>query len=85
MPNGDWAYVTNDGDNTISIISTATNTVLGTPIPVGTNPTSVAFTRNGKFAYVTNFGSNTVSIINTNTKAVSTLSVGTNPAYVAIR
>ena len=36
------AYVTNFGDNTVSVISTATNTVTAT-IPVGTNPQSIAF------------------------------------------
>lgn len=83
-PLGDSVYVTNHFDSSVSIISTGTNTVSETPIPVGANPTSVAFTPNGKFAYVTNSGGNTVSVINTTSLAVSTLTVGTNPAYVAI-
>ena len=37
------AYVTNDGSNTVSVIDTATNTVVAT-IPVGLLPTGVAIT-----------------------------------------
>ena len=29
------AYITNAGSNTVSVIDTATNTVIGSPIPVG--------------------------------------------------
>jgi YVTN family beta-propeller protein len=29
------AYITNFDDNTVSVIDTATNTVVGSPIPVG--------------------------------------------------
>jgi YVTN family beta-propeller protein len=32
------AYITNLGDNTVSVIDTATNTVVGSPIPVGSLP-----------------------------------------------
>src|SRR6476619_5802784 len=56
-------YVTNSIDNTVSVIDPATNTVVGTPISVGTGPRGVAVTPNGAFAYVTNFGSNDVSVI----------------------
>ena len=33
-----FLYVTNTGDNTVSVIDTATNTVVGLPIPVGMPP-----------------------------------------------
>ena len=33
-PDGTLAYVANAGDNTVSVINTTTNTVLGNPIPV---------------------------------------------------
>ena len=39
--NGAWLYATNAGDNTVSVISTSTNTVTAT-IPVGTSPQFVA-------------------------------------------
>ena len=33
-----FLYVTNEADNTVSVIDTATNTVVGSPIPVGSVP-----------------------------------------------
>jgi YVTN family beta-propeller protein len=64
-----FAYVANSGDNTVSVINTATNTVVATiPVgPAGANPFGVAFTPDGTLAYVTN-GSNNVSVIATATK-----------------
>ena len=40
-------------------IETATNTVIGSPIPVGTEPFSVAVTPGGSKVYVTNAVGNT--------------------------
>src|SRR5262245_48338091 len=45
------AYVTNFGDNTVSVIDATTNTVTAT-IPVGSNPAGIAVTPNGAVAYV---------------------------------
>jgi YVTN family beta-propeller protein len=79
-----FVYVANNGDNTVSVISTTTNTVVAT-VPVGVNPWGLAITPNGAFAYVTNLGDNTVSVINTNTNTiVATVSAGAGPAGVAI-
>ena len=39
-PNGAFAYVTNQNDNTVSVINTASNTVVGA-VPVGTKPYGV--------------------------------------------
>ena len=47
------AYITNEGGNTVSVIDTATNTVIGTPIPVGSSPVGVAVTPDGSKVYVT--------------------------------
>ena len=47
------AYVVNDGDNTVTPVSLATNTP-GAAIPVGDQPTSIAITPDGTKAYVTN-------------------------------
>jgi YVTN family beta-propeller protein len=44
------AYVTNGADNTVSVIDTASNTVVGT-IPVGQDPTGVAITPDGTDPY----------------------------------
>ena len=62
-PNGDYAYVTNDGSGTVSVINTATNTVTAT-ITVGSSPYGVAVTPNGAYVYVINFNSATVSVVN---------------------
>ena len=63
-PNGDYAYVANYYNNTVSVISTSTNTVVKT-ITVGTAPDGVAITPNGNYAYVTNYNSGTLSVIRT--------------------
>ena len=52
-PNGSDAYVTNVLSNTVSVISTSTNTVVKT-VRVGSSPYWVAITPNGNDAYVTN-------------------------------
>ena len=55
------AYITNSGSNTVSVIDTATNTVVST-IPVGISPGGVAVTPDGSKVYVTNLGSANVSV-----------------------
>jgi YVTN family beta-propeller protein len=80
-----FAYVVNNGDNTVSVIDTATNTVVGTPIPVGGLPNGVAITPDGTHAYVANAGGNTVSVIATATNTVvATVTVGNSPSGVAV-
>ena len=60
------AYVVNEGSNTVTPISTATNTA-GKPIKVGQGPRAIAITPNGKTAYVVNYGSSSVTPISTAT------------------
>ncbi|MGH6812854.1 MAG: YncE family protein, partial [Methylocella sp.] len=89
-----FAYVTVEGEGspsspgngTVSVIDTATNKVVGTPITVGILPKGVAVTPDGKHAYVTNGGSNTVSVIATasNTVVGTPITVGDEPLGVAI-
>jgi YVTN family beta-propeller protein len=78
---------------TVTVIDTASNTVMGSPIPVGINPSGVAVTPDGKHAYVTNFGISfpppqppgTVSVIDTATNMVTTtITVGEGPNGVAV-
>jgi YVTN family beta-propeller protein len=86
-PDGGSVYVTNAGSDSVSVISTATNTVVAI-IPVGddfpahfrwtfldhwrrSDPVHVAITPDGTRAYVTNAGSNKVSVINTKAHAVT--------------
>jgi YVTN family beta-propeller protein len=80
------AYITNQGDGTVSVIDTATNTVIGSPIAVGFGPSGVAVTPDGSTVYVANGGSpSTVSVIATATNTVTaTIPVGTYPEGVAV-
>jgi YVTN family beta-propeller protein len=81
---GSRAYVTNNVDNTVSVIDMATNTVTAT-IAVGSNPGEVAVSADGSHAYVTNYGGGTVSVIDTSTNTVTaTITVGSYPVSVAI-
>jgi YVTN family beta-propeller protein len=76
--------VANSDSDNVSVIDTATNTVIST-VPVGTFPVAIAITPDGTRAYVTNYLPNTVSVINTATNAViATIPVGVGPELVAI-
>ena len=79
------AYVANNCSNTVTVIDTATNSVIAT-IPVGINPEGVAITPDGTRAYVANITSQTVSVIDTATNTViATIPVSsTFPFAVAI-
>jgi autotransporter-associated beta strand protein/YVTN family beta-propeller protein len=74
-PDGKYAFVTSSvfftfTGHTVSVINTATNTLVGPPISVGSGPIGVAFTPDGKFSYVANFNDGTASVINTATRTV---------------
>ncbi len=77
-PNGEYAYVSNSGDGTVSVIRTSDNSVIDTdpntveidPIKVGNGPDGVSVTPNGKYVYVSNYGDGTVSIIKTSDNSV---------------
>jgi YVTN family beta-propeller protein len=76
--------VTINFPNNVSVIDTATNTVVAT-IPVGMGPIGIAITPDGTRAYVTNDVSNTVSVIDTAANTVvETIPVGVRPVAVAI-
>src|SRR5215213_905092 len=78
------AYVANRFDNTVSVIDTATNTVVAT-VPVGDSPSAIAVTPDGAFAYVTNAGDFFVSVIDTATNTVvTTVPVGAGSSGIAI-
>jgi YVTN family beta-propeller protein len=89
-PNGQFVYVTNENSNTVSVISTATNSVV-TTIPVGINPFEVAANPNGQFVYVsnnayTNPSNSSISVISTATNTVvATIPLGgSEPADLAV-
>ena len=79
-----FAYITNQNSNNVSVIDTATNTVVAT-IPVGSGPVGVAVNPSGTRLYVTNRGSGNISVIDTSTNAVvATIPVGSGPVGVAV-
>ena len=52
--------------NTVVVYDTSTNTPVGNPITVGTDPIFVTISHDGKYAYVGNESDNTVSVIRIN-------------------
>ena len=77
-------YVTNGGDNTVSVIDTATNTVV-TNISVGNNPRRLAVDPTGTSVYVPQSSSSgSVTVINTATNVVTgTISTGAGSIAIA--
>jgi YVTN family beta-propeller protein len=76
-------FVTNQGSNTVSVISDRNNTVVKN-VSVGSYPFGVAYDSVKGEIFVTNEGSNTVSIISDSTNAVvATVSVESTPLGVA--
>jgi YVTN family beta-propeller protein len=76
-------YVSNQADDTVSVIDGATNTVLHT-VRVGHNPNGVAVNPKTNTIYVTNLSSGSLSIINGTKLTTSTLQLGSYPAKVAV-
>ena len=68
-PDGAFAYVTNLSLGRVSVIETASNTVVATVV-VGVEPRGVAITPDGAFAYVMNQDSGTVAVIATASNTV---------------
>jgi YVTN family beta-propeller protein len=89
-----FAYISNAGSSSVSVIDGATNTVVcppgGSPpctstVPVGIMPGGVAVNPAGTFAYVANKDDGTVTVIDTATNTESRrISVGQEPWGVAV-
>jgi YVTN family beta-propeller protein len=78
---GNKAYVVNHGDNTVTVIGTADNTVLKT-ISVGSNPIWAVMSDDGVDVFVVNQGDGTVSVIDTTLDIVfTTIPVGLSPNF----
>jgi YVTN family beta-propeller protein len=78
-----YVYVTNSGDNTVSLIDTTTKEV--STLSVGTSPFGVAVMPDGT-TYVTNSGnesafSSSVSLIDNATRNVTNMNLGTYTCY----
>ena len=86
-PNGSRVYVTNEGGviRTVAVIDTATNTLIGSPIPVLSYPVGIAITPNSARAYVANFASDVATVIDTSLNTVTgTIAVGSGPTGIDI-
>jgi len=79
-----FAYITNESDETVSVIDTATDTLL-VKVNLGLGPEGVAANPAGTRVYVANLGYETVSVIDTATNSeVATVPVGVSPFGVAV-
>jgi YVTN family beta-propeller protein len=76
-------YVSNQGDDTVSVIDGVTNTVVAT-VRVGHYPNGIAVNPNTNTIYVANLNSGSLSIIDGTALTTSTLRVGPEPAKVAV-
>jgi len=84
-PDKAYAYVTNQGSGTVSVIDLGTLAKVA-DIPVGIEPYGLALTPDGGQAYVSNSASNTVSVIDTASNTViATIAIpGVQPRGIAI-
>jgi len=83
-PNGEFVYVTNFKDDTVSVISTSDNMVVDTVI-VGDGPIGVAVRPNGELVYVVNSREDTVSVIRTSDNVlVDIVNVGIGPLALGL-
>ena len=75
-PDGSQAWIVNSSSNSVSVIDTATNTVIGSPIAVGTEPLGIALSPNGATAWVANHNGDSLSIVDTSTRVVTATITG---------
>src|SRR2546421_615197 len=79
-------YVTNQLDNTLSVIDGSSYKVVAT-VPVGTSPAGVAVSPDGRYAYIAGGGDDAVSGFDTGSRTIATtvaLPAGSSPAGVAL-
>lgn len=79
-----FAYISNLGDATVSVVDLATNSVANT-VSVGNHPFGIAVNGSGTRVYVTNQFSHSMSVIDTATNTVvTTVPVGQSPSGIAV-
>jgi YVTN family beta-propeller protein len=85
-PDGSFAYVTNLGSDSVSVIDTQSLRVTATiPLGPGSAPYGVAISPDRARAYVVNSGLNSVSVIDTALEnVIATVPVGSGPSQVAL-
>ena len=67
--NATYAYITNSGSNTVSVINIADKSIVAT-IPVGNEPEGVSASSDGNTVYITNYAETTMNVIKTATNTV---------------
>ncbi|MGY1897105.1 IPT/TIG domain-containing protein [Nocardia gipuzkoensis] len=83
-PDGARVYVAGSTSNTVTVLDTATDTVVAT-IPTGAEPRLFAFAPDGARLYLTAAGDGLLSVIDTATNTLSgNLRVGHGPSGVAV-
>ncbi len=83
-PTQNYVYVTNSGNNTVSIVNSMNDMIIGT-ITGFDIPTGIAITPNGTFLYVANFGDNELAKVSTATGMIIDFTGGFNqPEYVSL-
>lgn len=84
-PTGTTGYITNPGENRVTIVDPVTPDSLATRIPVGTAPIGIAVTPDSSMVFVANNGSDNVSVIHpVLNRVVATIAVGVDPFGVAV-
>jgi YVTN family beta-propeller protein len=82
-PNGKSVYVTRQDSDNVSVIDTASNTVV-TTVAVGTAPSGAAITPDGAHLYVSNQASNNLSVIDTASNTVTATVPVSAPGAISI-
>src|SRR5215472_3805642 len=78
----EYAYVSNGGSNTVTVIDLRALAVLKT-VPVGNSPTGLAVNPKNNEIYVVNTRSDNISVIDAETnKVVSTIGVHSTPYFI---
>jgi YVTN family beta-propeller protein len=81
---GKTLYVANINSNTVTPVTTATNTA-GKPIKVGSRPREIAITPDSKTVYVVSLNAGTVTPVSAATNTPGTpINVGREPQAIAI-
>ncbi|MCD4777159.1 MAG: YncE family protein [Candidatus Aegiribacteria sp.] len=82
LSSGNFVYVANNSDHTVSVIRTSDNSVIAT-VDVGENPMGVCSLPSGEYVYVANNGDQNVSVIRTSDNTVAdTVDVGYQPKAI---
>jgi YVTN family beta-propeller protein len=81
LPGGQKAYVTNEGSNTLGVISTMTYSVTKT-VPLGIRPHHIRLAPDTKRIYVSEYGTNKVAVVDTATDTL-VAEWTTNPSAAA--